>query len=90
MQFQPIKQELNVDLQEVLSTLQDEAHINEAAMATHWAFKGFALYMQLEGSRGQWRWMLTCPLSRLSGGLAWSAQFHDRTSAPLVGIPLLT
>jgi len=52
-QFQPIKQELNADLQEVLSTLQDEARINEAAVVTKWAFKGYALYMQPKGSRGQ-------------------------------------
>ena len=65
-QFQPIKQELNADLQEVLSRLQDEARINESAMVTEWAFKGFALYMQSKGSRGQWRWILTCPLVSLA------------------------
>src|SRR6266851_3257884 len=65
-QFQPIKQELNADLQDVLSTLQDEARINEAAVVTKWAFKGYALYMQPKGSRGQWRWILTCPLVLLA------------------------
>jgi hypothetical protein len=65
-QFQPIKQELNADLQAVLSTLQDEARINEAAVVTAWAFKGFVLYMQPKGSRGQWRWILTCPLVSLA------------------------
>ena len=65
-QFQPIKQELDADLQEVLSTLQDEARINESAVVTEWAFKGFALYMQPKGSRGQERWILTCPLVSLA------------------------
>ncbi len=45
-QFQPIKQELNADLQEELNTLQGAARINESAIVTEWAFKGFALYMQ--------------------------------------------
>ncbi len=31
-QFQPIKQELKVDLQEVLCALRDEARINESAV----------------------------------------------------------
>ncbi len=44
-QFQPIKQELDADLQEVLSSLQDEARSNEVAVVTHWAFKGFNLFM---------------------------------------------
>jgi hypothetical protein len=35
-QFQPVKQELNADLQEVLSTLQGEARINESAIVTNW------------------------------------------------------
>jgi hypothetical protein len=57
-QFRPIKQELNADLQEVLSSLQDEARINEAAEVTQWAFKGFALYMQPKGSRGRLNQMI--------------------------------
>src|SRR5256884_7072921 len=65
-QFQPIKQELDADLQEVLSRLQDEARINESAVVTEWAFKGFNLFMQPKGSRGQWRWILTCPLVSLA------------------------
>src|SRR5713101_209267 len=65
-QFQPIKQELDADLQEVLSTLQDEARINESAVVTEWAFKGFNLFMQPKGSRGQWRWILICPLVSLA------------------------
>lgn len=64
-QFQPIKQELDANLQEVLSSLQDEARINEAAVMTYWAFKDFNLFMQPKGSRGQWRWILTCPLVSL-------------------------
>ena len=35
-QFQPIKQELDTDLQEELSSLQDEARFNEAAVVTPW------------------------------------------------------
>jgi hypothetical protein len=66
-QFQPIKQELNSDLQEVLCSLQDEARINESAVVTEWAFKGFNLFMQPKGSRGQWRWILACPLVSLAG-----------------------
>ena len=65
-QFQPVKQEFNTDLQEVLSTLQDEARINEAAVVTDWAFKGFNLFMRPKGSRGQWKWILTCPLVSLA------------------------
>src|ERR1700680_4153442 len=65
-QFQPIKQELDADLQDELNTLQGEARINESAVDTHWAFKGFNLYMQSKGSRGQWRWILTCPLVTLA------------------------
>jgi hypothetical protein len=65
-QFQPVKQELNADLQEVLSTLQGEARINESAIVTNWAFKGVNLFMQPKGSRGQWRWILTCSLVSLA------------------------
>src|SRR5437660_7453492 len=65
-QFQPIKQELDADLQDVLSRLQDEARLTESAVVTEWAFKGFNLFMQPKGSRGQWRWILTCPLVSLA------------------------
>src|SRR5438045_451351 len=65
-QFQPIKQELDADLQEALSRLQDDARINESVVVTNWAFKGFNLFMQPKGSRGQWRWILTCPLVSLA------------------------
>jgi hypothetical protein len=65
-QLQPIKQELDSDLQEELNSLQGEARINESAVVTVWAFKGFNLYMQPKGSRGQWRWILTCPLVSLA------------------------
>ena len=65
-QFQPIKQELDTKLQEVLCTLQDEARLTEAAVVTAWAFKGFNLFMQSKGSRGQWRWIITCPLVSLA------------------------
>src|SRR6202049_2606551 len=65
-QFQPIKQELDADLQDELNTLQGEARINESAVDTHWAFKGFNLFMKEKGSRGQWRWILTCPLVTLA------------------------
>jgi hypothetical protein len=41
-QFQPIKQELNADLQEELNSLQGEARINESPVVTKWAFKGFS------------------------------------------------
>ncbi len=65
-QFQPIKQELNADLQEELNSLQGEARINESPVVTEWAFKGFNLFMKEKGSRGQWRWILTCPLVTLA------------------------
>src|ERR1700680_3512376 len=52
-QFQPIKQELDADLQEELNSLQGEARINESAVVTNWAFKGFNLFMKERGSRGQ-------------------------------------
>src|SRR6266566_2584622 len=64
--LQPIKQELHTGLQDELSMLQEEARLNEAAVVTEWAFKGFTLYMQPKGSRGQWRWILTCPLVSLA------------------------
>ena len=59
--FNPIKQELASNLQVELSRLQDEARNQEVAVLTPRAFKGYALYMQPKGSRGQWRWILTCP-----------------------------
>src|SRR5260370_18690913 len=65
-QFQPIKQELDASLQEELNTLQGEARLNEAPIVTRWAFKGFNLFMKEKGSRGQWRWILTCPLVTLA------------------------
>ena len=81
--FHPIKQELASDLQAELSRLQDEARNQEVAILTPWAFKGYALYMQPKGSRGQWRWILTCP-SVEPRYLAWLAQQHYRSGAPLV------
>src|SRR5947209_1280601 len=65
-QFQPIKQELDANLQGELNSLQGEARINEAPVVTNWAFKGFNLFMKEKGSRGQWRWILTCPLVTLA------------------------
>jgi hypothetical protein len=65
-QFQPIKQELDADLQEELNSLQGEARINESPVVTESAFKWFALYMQPKWSRGQWRWIPTCPLISLA------------------------
>jgi hypothetical protein len=65
-QFQPIKQELDADLQEELNSLQGEARINESPVVTQWAFKGFNLFMKEKGSRGQWRWIMTCPLVTLA------------------------
>src|SRR5579859_5274609 len=61
-QFQPIKQELDTNLQEELNRLQGEARLAESPLASRWAFKGFTLFMKEKGSRGQWRWILTCPL----------------------------
>ena len=58
---QPIKQELAADLQAEFSHLQEEARTTEVAVVTPWAFKGFHLYMQPKGSRGQWKWILICP-----------------------------
>jgi hypothetical protein len=65
-EFQPIKQELDAHLQEDLNSLQGEARINESPVVTNWAFKGFNLFMKEKGSRGQWRWILTCPLVTLA------------------------
>jgi hypothetical protein len=45
-QFQPIKLELDADLQEVLTILQDEVRTNEVAVVTEWVFKGFNLFMR--------------------------------------------
>src|SRR6202030_3689606 len=64
--FQPIKQELDADLQEELNSLQGEARINESPVVTNYAFKGFNLFMKEKGSRGQWRWILNCPLVTLA------------------------
>src|SRR5258708_29646768 len=65
-QFQPIKQELDQDLQDELQVLQNEARENEAPLVTRWAFKGIHLFMQEKGSRGQWRWILRSPLLSLA------------------------
>ncbi|HEU0004315.1 MAG TPA: hypothetical protein VFQ36_25660 [Ktedonobacteraceae bacterium] len=65
-QFQPIKQELDADLQGKLNSLQGEARLNESPVVTQWAFKRFNLFMKEKGSRGQWRWILTCPLVTLA------------------------
>src|SRR5260370_16951321 len=61
-QFQPIKQELDPDLQSELNLLQQEARENEVPLVTRWAFKDMHLFMQEKGSRGQWRWILRSPL----------------------------
>lgn len=60
--FQPIKQELDGDVQHELEELQRVAREEEVPVKTRWAFKGFPLFMQPKGSRGQWRWILSCPL----------------------------
>ena len=60
--FKPVKLELSEELQHELEALQAVAREEEQAKASRWAFKGFTLYMQPKGSRGQWRWILTCPL----------------------------
>ena len=62
----PVKQELATDLQAQLSQLQEEARTRETAIITPWSFKGFRLYMQPKGSRGQWKWILTCPAVSLA------------------------
>ena len=61
-QFQPIKQELDQNLQAELNLLQSEARENEVPVVTRWTFKGIHLFMQEKGSRGQWRWILRSPL----------------------------
>ena len=60
--FRPVKLELSEGLQQELEVLQAVAREEEHAVVTRWAFKGFTLYMQPKGSRGQWRWILSCPL----------------------------
>jgi len=81
-QFQPIKQKLDADLQEKLNSLQGEARINESSVVTNWAFKGFNLFMKEKGSRGQWRWIQTCPLvtlqSRVVGSILSSHKCASR------------
>ena len=62
----PIKQELAADLQAQLSQLQEEARTREAEVSTPWMFKGFHLWMQPKGSRGQWKWILRCPFLSLA------------------------
>lgn len=52
-QFQPIKQELDGNLQEELNRLQGEARLAESPLASRWAFRGFTLFMKEKGSRGQ-------------------------------------
>ena len=61
-QFRPIKEEVQQTLQEELNSLQSTARDNEAPLLTRWTFKGTHLFMQEKGSRGQWRWILRCPL----------------------------
>src|SRR5258708_24516585 len=61
-QFQPIKQELDQDLQSELNLLQQEARENEVPLVTRWPLKDMHLFMQEKGSRGQWRWILRSPL----------------------------
>jgi len=70
-QFQPIKQELDATLQEELNHLQGLARLAESPIASRWAFKGFTLFMKEKGSRGQWRWILTCPLVTLAISCGW-------------------
>lgn len=60
--FRPLKRELDETLQQELEERQAVAREEETGVPTRWAFKGFTLYMQPKGSRGQWRWILTCPL----------------------------
>lgn len=62
----PVKQELAADLQAQLLQMQEEARTLETAIVTLWSFKGFHLYMQPKGSRGQWKWIPTCPLVSLA------------------------
>lgn len=59
--LQPVKRELADELQHELEQLQFVAREKEETVETRWKFKGFPLYMQLKGSRGQWRWILKCP-----------------------------
>ncbi len=61
-QFHPVKQELDTDLQEELNNLQGQARLAETPVVSRWAFKGFPLFIKEKGSRGQWRWILSCPL----------------------------
>jgi hypothetical protein len=60
--MRPLKQELADEMQQELEQLQSVARQEETAVVTHWTFKGFTLYMQPKGSRGQWRWILKSPL----------------------------
>ncbi|HEX6479413.1 MAG TPA: hypothetical protein VF043_11260 [Ktedonobacteraceae bacterium] len=64
--FQPVKQELDQNLQNELNMLQNAARDNEAPLATRWAFKGIHLFMQEKGSRGQWCWIPRSPLLSLA------------------------
>ncbi|MEO6891056.1 MAG: hypothetical protein ABI456_16485 [Ktedonobacteraceae bacterium] len=58
----PVKEELDIALQDELERLQADAREDEAPRQTRWAFQGFTLFMQERGSRGPWKWILRCPL----------------------------
>lgn len=64
--FQSIKKELAHEIQGELIELQDIARLNEAPVLTRWIIKGINLFMQENGSCGQWRWILTSPLLSVS------------------------
>src|SRR5947209_11416596 len=71
---QPLKQELDEQLQAELDYLQGEARRLETAVATEWAFQGVLLFVEPHGAGKQWRWLLT---SRLLNVCISRGTFND-------------
>ncbi len=58
--YEPVKQELDKDLQQRLDGLQQQARFEEQALATDWVFQNTLLFLEPHGAGKQWRWLLTC------------------------------
>src|SRR5438876_7199914 len=71
---QPVKQELDEKLLQVLDYLQGEARRVETGIATDWAFQGVLLFVEPHGAGKQWRWLLT---SRLLNVVISRGTFND-------------
>ena len=58
--YEPVKQELDKELQQRLDGLQQQARFEEQALATDWVFHNTLLFLEPHGAGKQWRWLLTC------------------------------